>query len=127
VTYFLYNRVKIDNKMIACFVVIARNPPQTEGTITMRKYILILAVLAAVPFPGLAMAGDAEQAAGAVQLSDQELDNVSAAGLGKAGAPGQLMKQLRLQQSLVQCAHGNSCNAPGRTRGASSFAPGHNK
>jgi hypothetical protein len=95
------------------------------------KYVFALAVFAVVALPCVAMAGDAEQAnavaAGAVQLSDQELDNVSAAGLGKAGAPGQLMKQLRLQQSLVQCAHGNSCNAPGRTRGASSFAPGHNR
>jgi hypothetical protein len=91
----------------------------------MRKYVLILAVLAAVPFPGLAMAGDAEQgnvlAAGAVQLSDQELDNVSAAGLGKANAPGQLMRAQISTLSLVQCDHGNSCNAPGKTFGASTF------
>jgi hypothetical protein len=94
----------------------------------MRKYVLTLAVLAAVPFPGLAMAGDAEQAnavvaAGAVQLSDEEMDNVSAAGLGKASAPGQLMRANRLLlQSQVPCAHGKSCYAPGKTFGASSLA-----
>lgn len=62
----------------------------------MRKYVLTL-VLAAVPLPNLARAGDAQQAdaivaAGAVQMSDEEMDNVSAAGLalGKNGtAPGQ--------------------------------------
>jgi hypothetical protein len=91
----------------------------------MRKYVLTLAVLAALPLPGLAMAGDAEQAnavvaAGAVQLSDEEMDNVSAA--GKANAPGQLMKQQRLLRLQLQCDHGKSCNAPGRTLGASSFA-----
>jgi hypothetical protein len=94
----------------------------------MRKYVLTLAVLAAVPLPSLAMAGDAEQAnavvaAGAVQLSDEEMDNVSAAGLGKASAPGQLMRANRLLlQSQVPCAHGKSCYAPGKTFGASSLA-----
>jgi hypothetical protein len=93
----------------------------------MRKYVLTLAVLAAVSFPNLAMAGDADQAspvtaAGAVQLSDQELDSVSAAGLGRANAPGQLMRAQLVTQSLVVCEHGNSCNAPGKTFGASSFA-----
>jgi hypothetical protein len=61
----------------------------------------------------------------AVQMNDAELDNVTAAGLGKAGAPGQLMKQQLLARSLVQCDHGNSCNAPGKLfKGASTFAPG---
>lgn len=92
------------------------------------KYVLALAVFAVVALPVVAMAGDAEQAnavaAGAVQLSDQELDNVSAAGLGRANAPGQLMRAQLSTRSLVQCAHGNSCNAPGKTFGASGFAHG---
>ena len=79
----------------------------------MKKYVLALAAFAVAGLPVMAMAGDAEQAnavaAGAVQLSDQELDNVSAAGLGKAGAPGQLM---RAQLSTNLCVtHGNSCNS----------------
>jgi len=83
-----------------------------------------------VSLPVVAMAGDAEQAnvaaAGAVQLSDDEMDNVSAA--GKADAPGQLMKQQLLQHSSVVCLHGNSCNAPGKLfGGASTFTHGHNK
>jgi hypothetical protein len=77
------------------------------------KYVLALAVFAVVALPVVAMAGDAEQAnvvaAGAVQLSDEEMDNVSAA--GKADAPGQLMKANRalLLQSQGPCAHGKSC------------------
>jgi hypothetical protein len=96
----------------------------------MRKYVLTLAVLATVSLPSLAMAGDDEQAnavvvAGAAQLSDEQMDNVSAAGLGKAKAPGQLMKQQRLLRIQTVCEHGRSCNAPGRTLGASSLAPRH--
>lgn len=93
----------------------------------MRKYVLTLAVLVAASLPSLAMAVDAEQTDagifGVVQLSDEEMDNVSAAGLGKANAPGQLLKQQRLLRVQTVCEHGNSCNAPGRTKGASSFAP----
>jgi hypothetical protein len=90
------------------------------------------------------MAGDAEQAnalvaAGAVQLSDEEMDNVSAAGLGKENAPGQLLKQQRLDLLTVCDGPGKSCSAPGHNKvgaqalgaqsrpGASGFAPGHNK
>jgi hypothetical protein len=109
----------------------------------MRKYVLTLAVLATVPFSGLAMAGEPDPtntvlAAGAVQLSDEEMDNVSAA--GKADAPGQLMRTQLLQvQVSTECTKpGNSCNAPGRLKslqahtlgvahGASSFAPGHSE
>jgi hypothetical protein len=96
----------------------------------MKEYTLILAVVATVAFPGLLMAGNSDEANtamnGAVQLNDEEMDSVSAAGLGlgKANAPGQQMKLLRLQGSLVQCPHGNSCNAPGKTFGASSLAHG---
>jgi hypothetical protein len=35
----------------------------------------------------------------AVQLNDQEMDTISAAGLGKAIAPGQLIKRERLLAS----------------------------
>ena len=98
----------------------------------MRKYVLTLSVLVAASLPNVAMAGDAEQAnaviaAGAIQLSDQEMDNVSAAGLGRSNAPGQLMKLQRSLQVQIQCEHGKSCYAPGRTLGASSFAPRHNQ
>jgi len=93
-------------------------------TTPMKKYVLALAAFAVATLPVVAMAGDAEQtsamAAGAVQLSDQELDNVSAA--GKASAPGQLMRAQLSAQSLISCDHGKSCNAPGKTFGASSFA-----
>jgi hypothetical protein len=101
------------------------------------KYVLALAVFAVVALPVVAMAGDAEQAnavaAGAVQLSDQELDNVSAA--GKADAPGQLMKAQLSQLGIPCTGPGKSCNAAGRLQslyaqtnhGASSFAPGRNK
>ena len=52
----------------------------------MRKYVLTLAVLAAAALPSLAMAGETEQvnavvAAGPTQMSDGEMDNVT------AGAP----------------------------------------
>jgi hypothetical protein len=107
----------------------------------MRKYVLSLAVLMTASLPSLATAGDAEQAnadmAGVVQLSDEEMDNVSAAGLaiGKANAPGQQLKALRLS---IACDKGKSCSAPGKNNvgalavggqrpGASRFAPGHNK
>jgi hypothetical protein len=98
-----------------------------QREITTMKYVLALAVFAVVALPVVAMAGDAEQAnvvaAGAVQLSDQELDNISAAGLGPTNNPGQLMRANRLLlQSQVPCAHGKSCYAPGKTFGASGFA-----
>ena len=87
------------------------------------KYVLALAVFAVVALPVVAMAGDAEQAnavaAGAVQLSDQELDNVSAA--GKANAPGQLMRA-QLSPLATCTSRGNSCNA--RKFGASIIAHG---
>ena len=93
----------------------------------MRKYVLSLAIVMAGSLPSLAIAANADQTkadtAGVVQLSDEEMDNVSAAGLGQANAPGQLLKQQRLLRLQSVCEHGNSCNAPGRTRGASSFAP----
>ena len=83
----------------------------------MRKYVLSLAVLMTVSLPSLAIAGDADQAnadmAGAVHLSDEEMDNVSAAGLGKANAPGQLLKALRL---TITCDKGKSCSAPGKIK-----------
>jgi hypothetical protein len=100
----------------------------------MRKYVLTLAVLAVAPLL-LAMPGNAQQAnsvvaAGAVPLSDEEMDNVSAAGLalGKNGlAPGQLMKTLQLQlQVETVCQHGRSCYAPGQIKGASTLAAGVN-
>jgi hypothetical protein len=97
----------------------------------MKGYTIILTVVATVAFPGLVMAGNSDAniaANGAVQMNDAEMDNVSAAGLGlgKANAPGQQMKLLRQQSLLVQCPHGNSCNAPGLSHGASTLAPGHN-
>jgi hypothetical protein len=112
----------------------------------MRKYVLTLAVLATVPLSGLAMAADADQAnavlaAGAVQLSDEEMDNVSAAGLGNGKIPpGQQLKLQSLSLSIGCVGPGKSCSAPGHNKlviqtlgvggqrpGASGFAPGHNK
>ena len=95
----------------------------------MKRFAFTLAVLVTVAFPGLAIAETDQTALAAegIQLNDAEMDNISAAGLGKANAPGQLMKQQRLLQVQAVCAHGNSCNAPGRIRGASSFAPGRNR
>jgi hypothetical protein len=47
----------------------------------MRKYVLILAVIAAASLPTLAMAEDAEhQNPPMAQLSDEEMDKVTAAG-----------------------------------------------
>jgi hypothetical protein len=117
----------------------------------MRKYVLTLAVLAAVPLL-LAMPGNAQQAnsvvaAGAVPLSDEEMDNVSAAGLGdwfadlfgesgKSAAPGQKLKsgQVAIQseggrgarqyargQQLKQLRLDTACTGPGK----SCSAPGH--
>jgi hypothetical protein len=101
----------------------------------MRKYILTLAVLAAAPLPGLAMAADAEQAnavvaAGAVQLSDEEMDNVSAAGLGdwfadvlgwgQDRAPGQKLKS---GQIAIQTEGGST--SPGQY--VKQYAPGQVK
>jgi len=111
--------------MLACGIL----RDQRETT-RMKKHVLVLAAFAVAALPAVAMAGDAEQAnivpAGAIQLSDDEMDNVSAA--GKADAPGQLMKQQLLQHSSVVCPHGNSCNAPGHLfGGASTFTHGHNK
>jgi hypothetical protein len=109
----------------------------------MKEYTVILAVVATVAFPGLLMAenSNANIAAAneAVQMNDAEMDNVTAAGLGKDGAPGQLMKQQFQTQLLTGCVGpGKSCDAPGRikslnaqtlgvTHGASSFAPRGNK
>jgi len=118
----------------------------------MRKYVLTLAVLAAAPLL-LAMPGNAQQAnsvvaAGAVPLSDEEMDNVSAAGLGdwfadlfgesgKSAAPGQKLKsgQVAIQkggggqqakqyargQQLKQFRLDTACTGPGK----SCSAPGH--
>jgi hypothetical protein len=87
----------------------------------MRKYVLTLAVLAAAPLL-LAMPGNAQQAnsvvaAGAVPLSDEEMDNVSAAGLGdwvaglfgKDRAPGQKLRALRNSGELA-----GATGAPGQ-------------
>jgi hypothetical protein len=108
----------------------------------MKAYTAILAVVATVAFPGLLMAEDSNAniaANEAVQMNDAEMDNVTAAGLGKDGAPGQLMKQQFQTQLLTGCVGpGKSCDAPGRIKslnaqtlgvshGASSFAPGHSK
>jgi hypothetical protein len=85
----------------------------------MKKYVFSLAVLMTASLPSLAIAGNAEQAngdmPGVVQLSDEEMDNVSAAGLaiGKANAPGQQLKALRLTST---CDKGKSCSAPGKNK-----------
>jgi hypothetical protein len=108
----------------------------------MKAYTAILAVVATVAFPGLLMAenSNANIAANeAVQMNDAEMDNVTAAGLGKDGAPGQLMKQ-QFQSQLSACGGpGKGCafgqikkqnatlllSTSGSTHGASGFAPGH--
>ena len=108
----------------------------------MKQYTVMLAMVATVAFPGLLLAENSSAniaANEAVQMNDAELDNVTAAGLGKNGAPGQLMKQQFQTQLLTACdGPGKSCSAPGRIKslnaqtlgvshGASSFAPGRNK
>jgi hypothetical protein len=82
----------------------------------MKKYTVMLAVVATVAFPGLVMAENSDAnivANEAVQLNDADLDNVTAAGLGRDQAPGQLMKQ-QFSQPLTACeGPGKSCSAFG--------------
>jgi hypothetical protein len=49
-----------------------------EGVMSMKKYVLTLAVLAAAALPNLAIAGDASLPATPTQMSDAELDSVAA-------------------------------------------------
>jgi hypothetical protein len=97
----------------------------------MKKFVLAFAVFAAAGLPTIALAGEATaENASPVQMSDDEMDNVTAAGnaYGHATAPG----QLKLQAGVL--GHGKDF-APGQKKhellgtlsvqgGGKQFAPG---
>jgi hypothetical protein len=101
----------------------------------MRKcVVLTFVVLTAAALPTFALAGeDAGANASLVQMSDEEMDNVTAAGnaFGHAIAPGQLKKQ-----SGVTVQGGGKLYAPGQLKkqsglrvqgGGKLYAPGQIK
>jgi hypothetical protein len=99
----------------------------------MKKFVLAFAVFAAAGLPTIALAGEAStENASPVQMSDDEMDNVTAAGnaFGHETAPGQLRKLSGFE--AVQ--GGGKAFAPGQQKklsgslavqgGGKNFAPG---
>ena len=99
----------------------------------MKKFAIAFAVFAAAGLPSLALAGEATgEHAAQVQMSDEEMDNVTAAGnaFGHETAPGQLRKLSGFD--VVQ--GGGKAFAPGQLKklsgslavqgGGKNFAPG---
>ena len=130
---YLIKTVELDSVELAWINAEAAEFSAIRGRSSVKQCVLTFVILTAATLPSFALA--AEGAAGnsaPVQMSDMEMDNVTAAGnaFGRETAPGQLRKL----SGLKEVAGGGKAFAPGQLKklsagakiqgGGKVFAPG---